>query len=98
MDRILVQEVKYIEYGDVFNKNISEIIGVLKKYENDGWEGIKYTASWDSVTVYLYKHRLENDDEYNKRMNDIAKEKEKAIKEKEKRRILYEQLKDEFGS
>ena len=83
MDKILVIEKKYILFNEVFNKTFSEIIGVLKQYENDGWEGIEYTANWDTVCVYLYKHRLENDDEYRQRMDDVAKEEVNAIKEKE---------------
>jgi len=74
------------------------IITSLQNAIDDGWEGIQsdcepYDDDW---APYLYKHRPENDTEYEKRMKLLEKEKEQKLKAKEKRRQEYEKLKKEF--
>ena len=95
-DRIIVKEQKAIRCDDFLNKTFREIIEVLNKYEDAGWHGIVYAVDYDTIDFYLYKHRLENDDEYNRRLNELAEEEIKSTRNKEKRRRMYEKLKKEF--
>jgi hypothetical protein len=93
--RIKVKETQRY-YGD-FDGSLESIIASLQKDLDDGWEGIEVEHyGYDgAVEYYLYKHREENDKEYNKRMKQL--EKEKAEKEKEKERKL-QQLKKDLAS
>jgi hypothetical protein len=93
--RIKVKETQRY-YGD-FDGSLESIIASLQKDLDDGWEGIEVEHyGYDgAVEYYLYKHREENDKEYNKRMKQL--EKEKAEKEKAKERKL-QQLKKDLAS
>jgi hypothetical protein len=96
--RIQVKETqKY--YGD-FDGPLESIIASLQAELDAGWEGIESEYEWDyggeKYTEYnLYKHREENDKEYEKRVKQL--EKEKAVKAKAKERKL-EQLKKDLAN
>jgi len=88
--------VKIPYYGD-FTGTFEDIIKRLQNKMNSGWEGIiAESYGYDGgVEYYLYKHREENDKEYEKRMKLMEKEKEQ--KEKAKAQKL-EKLKKELSS
>ncbi len=93
--RIQVKETqKY--YGD-FDGTLEDIISSLQSELDAGWEGIESEYEWDYggdryIEYNLYKHREENDKEYEKRMKQL--EKEKAEKAKAKERKLKQLKKD----
>jgi hypothetical protein len=98
-NRIQVKETTLIDSYS-FEGKLEEIIEMLQDWKNEGeWEGIVIESiGYDgAVEYYLYKHRLETDKEYEKRMKLLEEENRKKVKEKEKRRIQYEMLKKEFG-
>jgi len=80
-----------------FTGTFEDIIKRLQNKMNSGWEGIiAESYGYDGgVEYYLYKHREENDKEYEKRMKLI--EKENQQKEKAKAQKL-EKLKKELFS
>ena len=96
-NRIQVKETsKY--YGD-FEGSLESIISSLQSELDAGWEGIEMEVeqwSQEHEVPYLYKHRPENDKEYEKRMKLLEKEKAEKLKAKERRRKEYEKLKKEF--
>lgn len=93
-------QVKVTEryWGD-FEGPLKDIMASLQKELDNGWVGIESHCEpyEDFTSFYLYKFREENDKEYNKRMNELEKQKRQEIAAKEKRRIQYEMLKKEFG-
>jgi len=93
--RIQVKETK-LYYRD-FDGKLKDIIASLQAKLDAGWEGIeiKYGYYGDSDEYYLYTHREETDKEYEKRMEQL--EKEKAEKAKAKERKL-EKLKKDLAS
>ena len=99
-NRIQVKEYKRY-YGD-FEGSLESIISSLQSELDGGWEGIQieyerdYGDCHDHEVPYLYKHREENDKEYEKRMKLLEKEKAEKLKAKERRRKEYEKLKKEF--
>ena len=98
--RIQVKETE--RYYRDFEGTLTEIITSLQNAIDDGWEGIEneYELYEDYSTPYLYKHREENDKEYEKRMKQLDKEKQvkdaAKIVSKEHRRKEYEKLRKEF--
>jgi hypothetical protein len=87
-ERKKVKDREY--YWGSFYGAIDKIISDLQKCKEEGWEGIDYEYDYDNQKeYYLYKERLETDEEYNLRMSE-----EKSWKEY--RRKQYEQLKKEF--
>lgn len=94
-NRIQVREtVKY--WGDL-EGSLVDIISQLQSKLDDGWEGIDVEYDYDGYKdYYLYKHRPENDKEYEKRMKLLEKEKAEKLKAKERRRKEYEKLRKEF--
>jgi hypothetical protein len=86
--RIQVKETqKY--YGD-FDGTLEDIISSLQAELDAGWAGLESEYDYDNQKeYYLYKERLETDEEYNLRMSE-----EQSWKEH--RRKQYEQLKKEF--
>lgn len=96
-EKIQVEETQ--KYWGDFEGSLESIISSLQSDLDDGWEGITTESiGYDGgVEYYLYKHRLETDKEYEKRMKVLEKEKEQKLKQKEKRRKEYEKLKKEFG-
>ena len=93
--RIKVKETQ--RYWGDFEGSLESIIASLQKDLDDGWEGIEVEHyGYDgAVEYYLYKHREENDKEYNKRMKQL--EKEKAVKAKAKE-LKLEKLKKDLAS
>jgi len=96
--RIKVRETKRY-YGD-FDGPLESIIASLQGDLDAGWEGLEsdYEQHYggEKYTIYnLYKFREENDQEYEKRVKRL--EKEKAEKEKAKERKL-QQLKKDLAS
>ena len=96
-NRIQVRETERY-WGDLEGP-ITEIITSLQNKLDKGWEGIQndYTEYDNYPVPFLYKHRKENDKEYEKRMKQLEKEKEIKLHAKEKRRQQYEALQKEFG-
>jgi hypothetical protein len=100
--RIQVRETeRYCE--SYFEDSLENIISELQSKLDEGWEGIEMGSDqWtqDHEVFYLYKHRPENDTEYEKRMKQLDKEKQvkdaAKIVSKEHRRKEYERLKKEF--
>jgi hypothetical protein len=80
---------KELCWFDFYGK-IDSIISDLQRCKKEGWEGIDYEYDYDNqIEYYVYKERLETDEEYNLRMSE-----EKFWKEY--RRKQYETLKKEF--
>ena len=95
-ERIQVKETQ--KYWRDFEGSLEGIVFSLQSDLDDGWEGIEIQSiGYDGIVeYYLYRHRLENDKEYEKRMKLLEKEKEQKLKAKERRRKEYEKLKKEF--
>ena len=85
-------KIKQTEYCWVeFDLPLDILISDLQKCKEGGWEGITYEYDYDNTKeYYVYKTRLETDEEYNLRMSE-----EESWKEY--RRRQYEKLKKEFG-
>jgi hypothetical protein len=99
-NRIKVKETE--RYWGDFEGSLESIIASLQNELDKEWEGIENQCVRyeDYSTPYLYKHREENDKEYEKRMKQLDKEKQvkdaAKIVSKEHRRKEYERLKKEF--
>lgn len=97
--RIQVKETQ--RYWGDFEGSLESIIASLQKELDDGWEGIvieyerDYGDCHDQEVPYLYKHREENDQEYNKRVKLWEKEKAEGAKAKERK---LQQLKKDLAS
>lgn len=90
-ERITTKEKKDFHWYGSFETKIDSIISSLQRCKEDGWEGIDYDYDYDGKKeYYLYRNRIETDEEYEKRM------KEEEL-QKEYRRMQFEQLKKEFG-
>jgi hypothetical protein len=88
-ERIKTQEKKH---HDVYYGKLDGIISSLQKALEQGWEGIDYDYDYDGhKEYYLYRTRIETDEEYEKRMKVEEKR-------KENRRKQYEELRKEFGN
>jgi len=96
--RIQVKETQ--RYWGNFDGTLDSIIASLQAELDAGWEGIESEYEWyyggeKYIEYYLYKHREENDKEYEKRMKQL--EKEKVVKAKVKE-LRLEQLKKDLAS
>lgn len=92
--RIQVKETQ--RYWGDFDGTLESIIVALQAELDAGWVGLEYDHEpYEDSTHYLYKFREENDQEYNKRVKRL--EKEKAEKAKAKERKL-QQLKKDLAS
>ena len=97
--KIKVKETQ--RYWGDFDGTLESLITSLQRELDAGWEGIvieyerDYGDCHDQEVPYLYKHREENDKEYEKRVKQL--EKEKAEKAKAKERKL-QQLKKDLAS
>jgi len=94
--RIQVKETTRVDAYN-FEGKLEYIISELQNWMNEyKWEGIEVEYDYDGNIEYsLYKHREETDNEYNKRIKQL--EKEKAEKAKAKERKL-QQLKKDLAS
>jgi hypothetical protein len=96
--RIQVKETKRY-YGD-FEGKLEDIISSLQSELDAGWEGLESEYEWDYggekyIEYYLYKHREENDKEYEKRVKQLEKEKSEKVKAKERK---LKQLKKDLAN
>jgi hypothetical protein len=93
--RIQVKETQ--RYWENFEGTLESIISSLQAELDAGWEGIdiEYVDYDGVVEYYLYKHREENDKEYNKRVKQLEKEKEEKAKAKERK---LQQLKKDLAN
>lgn len=73
--------------------SIDSVISVLQTLKEKGWEKIDYEYEYydGGKEYYVYRTRLETDEEYAKRMGLEADR-------KNQRRKQYEQLRKEFGN
>lgn len=95
---IEIEKVKYD--SDNFEGDLKTIISDLQSKLDEGWDGIKIDSEYefghsDPVSYfYLYKTRLETDDEYEDRM----KRQEKCAEDQRKLKLKqYLELKKELG-
>ena len=89
-ERIKVQE-RGPEIGSNFYGSLDSLISALQTLKEKGWEEIDYEYYGEEKEYYVYRTRLETDEEYTKRMK--IEEKNKAYRRKQ-----YEQLRKEFGN
>ena len=95
---ITIKETSYLDHETTFCGKFSDIKRALDKLEKEGWEGIEYTCRFGSDVFDLYRHRLETDEERDKRLSAISKKAQKEAIAKEVRRMRYETLRKEFGN
>ena len=88
------KQIKQIEYC-FLEGNIDNMISQLQDWKNEGWEGLEVDYFYENTSYHLHKDRLETDEEYNLRMFQEQRAKERA---EAQRRKQYEQLKREFGN
>ena len=89
-----IKETKTIYLSD-FEGKIDDMISQLQDWKNEGWEGLDSDYGYEISFYELYRNRLETDEEYNLRMfqEQRAKERDEA-----QRRKQYEELREEFGN
>ena len=100
--RIKVKETAEIDASN-FTGKLEHLIAQLQDWMNEGeWEGIEeytdggYDLSSPILEYYrLYKFREETDQEYNKRIKQLEKEKAKKAKAKKQK---LQQLKEDLAS
>ena len=88
------REIRKNGYSLDFEGPLDDIINILLKAKEEGWNGIEQKYYRGDREYIVYQSRLETDEEYNSRIEKIQKMEERA---KEERRKEYEQLKKEFG-
>lgn len=98
LERNTLEERSDIYYPtDKFDGNIDSIIQYLQEMKEAGWNEIV----WDEDDAFYFRRfRLENDKEYNTRIEiqkkDQKLKKDQKNKAKENRKKMYERLKKEF--
>lgn len=99
-ERVIVKETSnsYLIDHTTFSGAIPLIVSTLQRHLEDGWEGVDYKPFGYSgaVEFFLYRHRLETDQEYSKRLIALGKKEMKEAIAKERRRKQYEKLREEF--
>ena len=89
------KEIRKNGYSLDFEGPLDDIINMLLKAKEEGWNGIDQKYDGGEYLEYIvYQSRLETDEEYNSRTEKIQKMEERA---KVERRKEYERLKKEFG-
>jgi septal ring factor EnvC (AmiA/AmiB activator) len=94
-DRKQVSEYSTIISGMYCSENIEQLIHKLKTLRSQGYSIVELEKEWypydHEATIILraVKHRKENNEEYNKRI-------EQENQQKEARKAQYEQLRKEF--
>ena len=80
--------------------DIDDAIQKLLEYKEKGWQRINFSSNDYDYIVKLFKTRPENDQEYNARLDEEKRKKERLKKLKEdskaERQKMYEKLKKEF--
>lgn len=82
-------------YPSDLEGTFEEVMTKLQNWKNEGWEGLECNYRYESTYYELYRNRLETDEEYNLRMFQEQRAKERA---EAQRRKQYEQLREEFGN
>jgi len=93
--RIKVKETQ--RYHEDFEGSLESIIASLQAELDAGWIGldIEYYGYDGGREYYLYKHREENDQEYNERVKQLEKEEVENAKAKKQK---LQQLKKELAN
>lgn len=94
MTKKQIRETETIYFSDL-EGTFEEVMTKLQNWKNEGWEGLECNYHYEGTYYVLYRNRLETDEEYNLRMFQEQRAKERA---EAKRRKQYEQLKREFGN
>lgn len=94
MTKKQIRETKTIHLSEL-EGTLEEVMSKIQDWKNEGWEGLECDYQYESTYYELYKNRLETDEEYNLRMFQEQRAKERA---EAQRRKQYEQLKREFGN
>lgn len=95
-DRKQVSEYSTIISGMYDTKDIGDLIHELKTLRSQGYSQVELHEQWyqydrdGTMIMRAIKHRKENSEEYNKRI-------EQENQQKEARKAQYEQLRKEFG-
>jgi folylpolyglutamate synthase/dihydropteroate synthase len=95
-DRKQVSEYSTIISGMYDTKDIGDLIHKLKTLRSEGYSEVELEKEWypyesqPTIILRAVKHRKENDEEFNKRI-------EQENQQKEARKAQYEQLRKEFG-
>lgn len=96
-DRKQVSEYSTIIEGMYDVKKIEQLIHDLKTLRSQGYSEVELDKKWypydhdPTIVLQAVKYRKENNEEYNKRM-------EQENQQKEARKAQYEQLRKEFGN
>lgn len=96
-DRKQVSEYSTIIEGMYVVKKIEQLIHDLKALRSRGYSEVELDKKWcpydpdPTIVLQAVKYRKENNEEYNKRM-------EQENQQKEARKAQYEQLRKEFGN
>lgn len=95
---ITIKQTCFLDHETTFSGKFSDIKKALDKLERDGWEGIELTSGkYEGSDVFdLYRHRLETDEERDKRVKALGQKAKKEAIAKEVRRQRYETLRKEF--
>jgi delta-aminolevulinic acid dehydratase/porphobilinogen synthase len=93
---ITIKQTCFLDHETTFSGKFSDIKRALDKLEKEGWEGIEYTCRFGSDVYDLYRHRLETDEEWDKRVKALGQKAKKEAIAKEVRRQRYETLRKEF--
>jgi hypothetical protein len=97
-ENIIIKETCILNNETTFCGKFSDIKRALDKLEKEGWEGMECESrGYDGAVEYnLYKHRLETDEERDKRVKALGQKAKKEAIAKEVRRQRYETLRKEF--
>lgn len=71
-----------VEGGDYITTDkytIDQLEDILKRMRQDGITHFEFQQEWDSISFYAY--RLENDEEFKKRIGDLTTKKNKLLKQ-----------------
>ena len=91
-EKIQIKEIKEI-YCDrkTFLSTFDELISYLQSLKDDGWEGFDSIYRYREGVLFVYKYRLETDDEYTNRIQLLNMSEEEKVSS-------YEQLRQQFQS
>jgi superoxide dismutase len=102
MEKIYVQDKRDISIYDMFNGTPAEVIEKIKKQsadlEAEGWKNLKFAiySDYETLEIMYTGERLETDAEFNKRKGRLETKLKKDYANLEKRKALFETLKQEF--
>jgi hypothetical protein len=100
-NRQIVTKYEYINLIDFIKPTVKQTAEYLETLEEEGWGEIKFDPE-DPECISLLQHRLETDEEYNRRITWEKDAEDRAKKHKvqgrERRYRDYLKLKEEFGN